>query len=473
MLRALIGFAAASAGSASVRRGLYSSSEHNLLGNSVKFADTLLDGTPFTFDGSKSVPLPKGRGAATYGETLLACGDVYAGDTNSVKNPVCTGGIQADQEKRFTTMFDSLGEVGGGHLKSFKETVAAAITGSLVLDSLINPIWLLYVSNNIDHFTKAAKIPGPPASPACGNFQAYSAGHRLALKAARDATSLKGAANSLERALMINACACHFLSDAFAAGHIRTPAQQLFFHGDDAEWKLTKNIDGLLAMHMHDNDNGMGLEVQNAKGEQWRSYGDGCLNIPQNIDNKNRQIKTLTISAQEVFEAYKTSTLRGGDGKITKIFDVASEVPSNAKLTDLAWSKANGNSAPMFYADWDAAQKKTIVKRRKDLTNYSDYSFVTIEEDDWSAVGFMDYVSCTECNDPSSCKVAYGTKKYIVLAIVLGIIGSILLCCCCCYCCKRCKKSNPNPDPTPDQESDQESDDSPVSYGQTEAYLEK
>lgn len=219
---------------------------------------------------------------------------------------------------------------------------------------------ILYVSNNLDHFTKAFNIPGPPASdgetkcnaktgactgkgPAGGNFDAYSTGHNLAIEYAKKATTLKGTSGSLEMALLMNACSNHFLSDSFAAGHMRTPAQQLFFHGDDSEWKLRKNIDGLLAMNMHNNDNHLGLTVSNKAGDTWFAMGDACMDHPAAAENYNRHLAVLTNSAFEVFQAYKNSELRGGTGvSEPSDFVVENEIPYSADVQNIEWAKTQG-----------------------------------------------------------------------------------------------------------------------------------
>jgi hypothetical protein len=128
--------------SASPERGLFSSPEHQTVGNAVKFDETLADGSNYSFDGSKLMTLKDNRGTLTYGDAILSCGDVYAGDW---KNPICLGATDAEKESRFLTMFESLGEVGNDHPKSFAETLAVTLTESYVKATLTNPIWSVYL----------------------------------------------------------------------------------------------------------------------------------------------------------------------------------------------------------------------------------------------------------------------------------------------------------------------------------------
>jgi hypothetical protein len=460
--------------SVSPERGLFSSPEHQTVGNAVKFDETLADGSNYSFDGSKLMTLKDNRGTLTYGDAILSCGDVYAGDW---KNPICLGATDAEKESRFLTMFESLGEVGNDHPKSFAETLAATLTESFVKATLTNPIWLLYVTNNIDHFTKTAAIPEPPA---CGNWEAYTAGHAAALKAAQEATSLTGATDSLERALIMNACASHYLSDAFAAGHIRTPARELFYKGDDTHSSnLLDKDSGLLAMNMHDYDNRVGLKVANKRGEMWTSFGDSCYDIPESKENNDRQIKAHELSAREVFLAYKDSTKRAGMGLLTdlKVYD---EVPLNAKATDLAWAKAQNNTAPMFLAEWDAVNSKTVVKRRTDLTDPNSWDFEEMksENGDFLKAGLAKYMACSRCNDPTSCSVATGTHSKIALILGFAIGIPVLLCFVYCFWKSQCQtdvpdSSRPDTGGKPGSDYGEKPAPEPVKYGNTEASLTK
>ena len=79
-----------------------------------------------------------------------------------------------------------------------------------------------------------------------GAWEAYSAGHRVAIKYA---AQNKGDRDGLSRALAMNACASHFLSDLFAPGHLRTP-----------RWF----IDGLMARRAQSRHAGRAAEIRMA-----------------------------------------------------------------------------------------------------------------------------------------------------------------------------------------------------------------
>ena len=66
-------------------------------------------------------------------------------------------------------------------------------------------------SNNFDHFMPFAR-------------EAYEVGHKLALEKAREASHAASGSEELilQEAYSIDAFACHFLTDSFASGHIRS-----------------------------------------------------------------------------------------------------------------------------------------------------------------------------------------------------------------------------------------------------------
>jgi hypothetical protein len=70
------------------------------------------------------------------------------------------------------------------------------------------------------------------------------------------------AVDFFRKSLMYNSFADHYLQDAFAAGHLMV--------------KRSK-VTALDNMGTHDFYNRRGLEIQNEKGERWRTYGDGSM----------------------------------------------------------------------------------------------------------------------------------------------------------------------------------------------------
>ena len=147
--------------------------------------------------------------------------------------------------------------------------------------------------DNSDHFSENAK-------------DAYCIGHTLAINLAIEAGKEKNR-EKLKLAYAYDAFACHFLTDLFAAGHIRNQRGGLeTFLIKVLEFKpeQAKPLAGLLTGAQHEKDGHAGLNVQNGNGEHWRAYGDGNFFSPKNKENKERVIAATQASADEVYYAY-------------------------------------------------------------------------------------------------------------------------------------------------------------------------
>ncbi|CEG57997.1 conserved exported protein of unknown function [Legionella fallonii LLAP-10] len=194
--------------------------------------------------------------------------------------------------------------------------------------------YLLLAMENYDHF-----------SP--NNIIVYKHGHQVALKQAIKAQKT-GNRSDLELAYAMDAFAAHFLSDRFAAGHLRTPKGEL-------KHKVTPAVLGsLLSNYMHNEENKYGLYVHNAQGDRWRVYGDFSYFNPMNEINRQMLLKALQRSADELFEAYNSGAIPVQSSVLTM---VPHAEPFNAD--------DNLDITPMFV--WDEESKQLL--RRTDLSN--------------------------------------------------------------------------------------------------------
>jgi hypothetical protein len=199
--------------------------------------------------------------------------------------------------------------------------------------------YLLLAMENYDHF-------------APNNLVAYIAGHQVALEQALKANKT-GKRADLELAYAMDAFAAHYLSDHFAAGHLRTPRIEL-------KEKLTPAVLGsVLANYMHNEENKHGIHVHNALGDQWIVYGD--FSYFNSLNQLNRQMlqKTLQQSVDELFEVFYS-------GAIPEKSTVLDLNP----YTDILNAESNLDITPMFY--WDEESKQLF--RRTDLSNPYDKS---------------------------------------------------------------------------------------------------
>lgn len=191
--------------------------------------------------------------------------------------------------------------------------------------------YLELASADYDHFGSHAQA-------------AYIAGHQAALAQAIKART-KGPA-ALMKAYAMNAFACHFLSDRFAAGHIRTPRYEL------ATVIKPALVGSLLAHFMHEEENHYGLQVHNGRGDHWQVMGDRSYMSTLNTDNRRILNETMQTSADEIFNAYLTGQLPEKD-RADELLPIADEVGDSAKL----------DISALFY--WD--EKKQTLMRRSTL----------------------------------------------------------------------------------------------------------
>lgn len=203
--------------------------------------------------------------------------------------------------------------------------------------------YLELAKTDYDHFGESAWI-------------AYQAGHALAIAQALKAHETRDQ-RMLELAYAMNAFACHFLSDKFAAGHMRTPRRALDIHTTPAL------IGSLLSHYMHNEEGLYGLHVHNNRGERWPAYGDKHYFDKENAQHRHILQEAMQTSADEVFLAYKTGA------------STESEMDGIVPATDVNHDQRGDDIAPMFY--WDEATAK--LYRRKELANPRSFEFT----DDW------------------------------------------------------------------------------------------
>lgn len=197
--------------------------------------------------------------------------------------------------------------------------------------------YLQLALNNHDHFAPFAE-------------RAYAVGHQLAIEQAILASTSQRR-EDLELAYAMDGFACHFLSDLFAAGHLRTPRNELALKATPTA------IGSLLAGYMHNEENHHGLPVHNKRGEHWRSYGDFAYFNEASRANREHLLTTLQQSVDEVFAAYN-------QGQQSTPSTVANYIPHY----DEYGAQSKQSISPLFY--WDKNSKQVL--RRKDISNVYD-----------------------------------------------------------------------------------------------------
>jgi hypothetical protein len=149
--------------------------------------------------------------------------------------------------------------------------------------------------------------------------------HVEALAEARAAGATQGptADTAFERALLRDAAAGHFLTDAYAAGHLldqgqilaaitlhlrqnplRTANPQMQSYA--AVIGLSGRLPHLVLLNIHDRMNLDGFEVANARGMRWRTRGDDHLR--QATETERVAALAVFLSRQQVYAARRGET---------------------------------------------------------------------------------------------------------------------------------------------------------------------
>ncbi len=170
--------------------------------------------------------------------------------------------------------------------------------------------YLRLALKNFTHFTYPK---GEESNKTPANVYAWKSDHERALNKVNKARKLnskgKGgeAIKLLSEAMSVNAYADHFISDAFASGHLVTPRQLV-------SWP-TKAGD------IHDHFNELGFKVRNKKGEEWFALGDGYYADDGNTENKKHVIDTVRSSISDVIKLWR------GTGKTAPPYDAEDMAP--------------------------------------------------------------------------------------------------------------------------------------------------
>jgi hypothetical protein len=190
------------------------------------------------------------------------------------------------------------------------------------------PGYLEVVSQNYNHF-------------GWNNMVAYIEFHGQALRVAKKSYDIKTSNPILSRqllnkAMVLNGYADHYLTDAFASGHIRIPRIQI------KDW-ATKSLPGalksargdLLSMFLHNFESinlrsgkEEGFRVQNSRGDVWRTRGDGSLNLLA-----TEKDLTLVLPRQAVAESFKDILIAANFGDLPEgVYQASQFVPFQSDI---------------------------------------------------------------------------------------------------------------------------------------------
>eukprot|EP01104_Vermistella_antarctica_P016751 TRINITY_DN5777_c0_g1_i1.p1 TRINITY_DN5777_c0_g1~~TRINITY_DN5777_c0_g1_i1.p1 ORF type:complete len:871 (+),score=227.45 TRINITY_DN5777_c0_g1_i1:86-2614(+) len=335
----------------------------------------------------------------TYGQLVALSSDFYA----DYRRPLCNQQSEERQDQQATDNFNSL--VCG--TPSFLEVQQILLIMEEEAELVATTV-RLGMEPSVGYYASGIKLdvrynvatgggedlitqPGRYLKLAGTNFdhfggnaaRAYAIAHRVALNAAIDAEI--GDDDALAQAYAMNAFADHFLTDLFAAGHMRTPRQELYGVGagsqKDAqketldEWSILnakQNASGVCAKGMHDEDNLNGLWVTTVnQSDTWLAYGDCRYYDLQNYANAFMVRNAVALSSNEVWTTYLSKQMPKKDEYGDPIYAALLTAPTLVPWTGGKQRESKVQYSPLYVPD-DGGKK---VLCRTDITELLRYDW--------------------------------------------------------------------------------------------------
>ncbi len=370
--------------------------EHKMFGDSVTLRGlTEVKGEKFVLANGLEV---------SFGDIIGLAGDFFAPTEADI---IADGANLAEKQKRFLSAYDCLAKHEYciptakellGDAKAEKDAIeqgkANGKTAAEVYQSSAVPNWVHYQEDTLKGRLSKYSIPAylKIASRNLDHFRtsannSYSVGHTLAVEEMQKAFSLKGKneekfKKSLMRAYSLEAFSCHYLTDLFAAGHIRTPRREMY---ETASGVVDRKASSLCAKYQHDEDGNYGLKVTNDNGDVWRAYGDGHF-----FDDHEDE---MTPGREIISKALQSA--------IDHLYEVATtgkHSPGNPALKYRPNKVIGNNHSPLFRIK---AGTTNVVERRDDVAN----PYSTKYKENWWAVTTVTILYEKNVGDlPEKCK---------------------------------------------------------------------
>ncbi len=329
----------------------FNSGEHIIIGDgniNIKYPPVVLhfsDGDKY----SNNVKFTLENGIeVTFGQIIALAGDIFA-----TLNPISDGIDLADKQNRFIEAFNTLNKSTGNtygsatfevpNILKIMNNEIDMINNSIRNNTLPSNNYILkghdndiaynmatgggnqMVKNVLDgtslsvfsllpqgRYLQIAGVNWDHFSQGDNAWNAYFTGHTLAMTTAANA-GLTNNIPLLNSAYVIEAFACHFLTDMFASGHIRVPRKELQYGTGTSSWYWDVTLAGIMSSAMHGEDNKTGLKVannacynkySNVPCKIWTAYGDNYFSDPSNKENRKMINKTLQISVDEIWKSF-------------------------------------------------------------------------------------------------------------------------------------------------------------------------
>jgi hypothetical protein len=281
----------------------------------------------------ESVPRRSGKESLQYGEIVALSGDFYGTPTELFEEKSSLIDIPGQ-----TNDLDDLRKIFAEEL-AWIEARRKGTAGATYPEANVRLAWNAksYVELALDN----------NAHFGWHNVVAYCQHHARALELAVAARGRED--ETFRRALYTNAFADHFLTDGFAAGHIRVPRAEI--RAWAGEQGFSEKVAGSLSKLLHDQDGHVdvhslhgqsnenqragndGLRVQNAQGRAWFTFCDGQLFLQaEGRDAVEQAVSAVCASVKEFLLAWKVGELPQGVYEATEL--VPFPHPQAPKLVD-------------------------------------------------------------------------------------------------------------------------------------------
>jgi len=293
------------------KKGRFESGEHQWLG--MRGAEAACKGDTAKFKMLCELPRLNDKRPITYGEIVALSGDFYgSAEELFQEKPARVSWWKGSNDleelrKQFATELNWMADA--------KRHEKAGYPNNTLSFAWIAKSYLELAEDNVPHF-------------GWHNIKRYCESHTTALEYASKAGAPTVDDENWLRAVFHNGFADHFLTDGFAAGHIRVPRQQII------EWAKGQNysskLAGLLSKVLHDQDGHVkhmhasgekpleaseGLLVKNSIPKEWRTRCDGQLFLVPKADNQEliaEPVAAVAASLGELFTAQITKKVATG-----------------------------------------------------------------------------------------------------------------------------------------------------------------
>ena len=127
---------------------------------------------------------------------------------------------------------------------------------------------------------------------------------------------------------------------------------------------------------MHDEDNAIGLRVQNPAGQTWTAYGDKRALDKADEDNRSRCTTAVQASADEIYEAWRS-----------RVAPTIDQYKAWTHAPTLASARGAQELVPLF-ADWGGRRAEIAWRRKRTFTE--SWWFATTAAACWNS-GWWNY----------------------------------------------------------------------------------